>query len=132
MCKMYTTVILKQPVYIVTTALKVFKLKFNAIWKLELLIYLEKLHTIYNHSRNHAHIIIIIIIIIIVLVITVKQGIYNYSPVTNHSYKTWSVAPVLYLQLVPHVMLFRKCNMFSNFTLPLSAVCVQWTIWLLF
>ena len=85
MCKMYTTVILKQPVYIVTTALKVFKLKFNAIWKLELLIYLEKLHTIYNHSRNHAH---IIIIIIIVLVITVKQGIYNYSPVTNHSYKT--------------------------------------------
>ena len=52
-------------------------------------------------------IIIIIIIIINILVITFMQGIYNYIPETNHVYRVYSVAAVLYLQSVLHVMLFR-------------------------
>jgi len=120
---MYTTVILKQPVYIVSTVLNVLKLKFNAIWNLELLIHLQLSHNICNHSRNHAH--IIIIIIIIVLVTTFMQGIYNYSPVTNHFCRIHSVAVVLYLQLVLHVKLFLPFNMFSNFTSALFAVYVK-------
>jgi len=35
------------------------------------------------------------------------QGIYNYIPETNHVSRVYSVAAVLYLQFVPHVMLFR-------------------------
>jgi hypothetical protein len=53
-------------------------------------------------------IIIIIIIIIILLVITFMQGIYNYMPETNHVSRMCSVAAVLYLQPVLHVMLFRS------------------------
>jgi hypothetical protein len=43
---------------------------------------------------------IIIIIIIIIFVITFMHGIYNYIPV----YRVYSVAAVLYLQFVLHVM----------------------------
>ena len=57
------------------------------------------------------------------------QGIYNYIPETNHVSMVYSVAAVLYLQFVLHVMLFRPWNMFYTFTLALSAVCVQCTIW---
>jgi hypothetical protein len=35
------------------------------------------------------------------------QGIYNYIPETNRVSKVYSVAAVLYLQVVLHVMLFR-------------------------
>jgi hypothetical protein len=35
------------------------------------------------------------------------QGIYNYIPETNHVSRVYSVAAVLYLQFVLHVMLFR-------------------------
>jgi len=52
-------------------------------------------------------IVVIIIIIIIILVITFMQGIYNYIPETNHVFRVHSVAAVLYLQFVLHVMLFR-------------------------
>ena len=52
-------------------------------------------------------IIIIIIIIFIILVITSMHGIYNYIPETNHVSTVCSVAAVLYLQSVLHVMLFR-------------------------
>jgi hypothetical protein len=41
-----------------------------------------------------------------------------------------SVAAVLYLQSVLHVMLFDMLNMFCNFTSALSAVRVQCPIWL--
>jgi len=51
--------------------------------------------------------IIIIIIIIIILVIIFTQGIYNYTPETKHVSRAHSVAAVLYLQFVLHVMLFR-------------------------
>jgi hypothetical protein len=63
------------------------------------------------------------------------QGIYNYIPETNHIsrvYSVYGVAAVLYLQFLPHVMLFRLWNMFCTFTLALSVVCVQYPIWLFF
>jgi hypothetical protein len=44
---------------------------------------------------------------IIILVIIFMQGMYNYKPETNHVYSVHSVAAVLYLQFVLHVMLFR-------------------------
>ena len=52
-------------------------------------------------------IIIIIIIITIIILITFLQGIYNYKPETNSTSKAYSVATVLNLQLVLHVILFR-------------------------
>ena len=52
-------------------------------------------------------VIIIIIIIIIIPVITYIQGIYSYVPKTNHISMLYSVAAVLYLQSVLHVMSFR-------------------------
>ena len=52
-------------------------------------------------------IVIITIIIIIIVVITFMQGIYNYIPERNHVSRVYSVAAVLYLQSVLHVMLFR-------------------------
>jgi len=47
------------------------------------------------------------IIIVIVIIITFMQCIYNYTPATNHVSRVHSVAAVLYLQSVLHVMLFR-------------------------
>ena len=66
-----------------------------------------------------------LILVIIILVITFIQCIYNYIPETNHVYRVYVVATVLYLQFVLHVILFPPWNMFSTFTLALSAVCVQ-------
>jgi antibiotic biosynthesis monooxygenase (ABM) superfamily enzyme len=60
------------------------------------------------------------------------QVIYNYIPETNHVSRVYSVTAVLYLQSVLHVMLFRMLNMFSTFTLVLSAVCVQCQILLFY
>jgi len=53
------------------------------------------------------------------------QGIYNYAPETNYYSRVYSVAAVLYLQYVLHVMSFRTLNMFYSFTLLLSEVYVQ-------
>ena len=57
-------------------------------------------------------------------------GIYNYIPETNPVYMVHTVAAVLCLQFVLHVMLFRPLNVFCTFILVLLAVCVQCTIWL--
>jgi len=48
------------------------------------------------------------IIIIIILVITIMQGIYNHKPEINHVSRVHSVAAVLYLQSVLHVVVFRQ------------------------
>ena len=56
---------------------------------------------------KRGHDIIIIIIIIIIHLITFMRGIYNYIPETNHVSRAYSVAAILYLQFVLHVMLFR-------------------------
>ena len=82
----------------------------------------------WNDSDNI--LIFIIIIIIIIPVIIFMQGIYNYIPETSHFSKIYSVAGLLYLQFVLHVMLFRPWNTFCTFTLALPAVCVQCPIWL--
>jgi hypothetical protein len=58
------------------------------------------------HSTT-GYLFIIIIVIIIILVITRMQGIYNYMPETNHVSTVYSVAAVLYLHFVLHVMLFH-------------------------
>jgi hypothetical protein len=62
--------------------------------------------------------------IVIIFVITFAQGIYNYVPETEHISRVCSVAAVLYLQILLHVMLFR------TFTWILSELCVQWPVWL--
>ena len=46
------------------------------------------------------------------LSITFMQGIYNYTPETNHVSGVYIVAAVLYLQFVLHVTLFFPLNMF--------------------
>jgi hypothetical protein len=76
-------------------------------------------------------IIIIIITIIIIFVITFMQDIYNYIPETSHVSRVYSVAAVLYVPFVLHVILFRPWNLVCTFTLVLSVVCVQCPIWLL-
>ena len=58
------------------------------------------------------------------------QGIYSYVPETNHVFRACSVAAVLYLQFVLHVMLFRMLNMYCTFTSALPTVSVQCPIWL--
>ena len=60
----------------------------------------------------------------IIFVIAFMQGIYNYIPQINSISMVYSVAAVVYLQFVLHVMLFGIVNMFCIFTLVLSAVCV--------
>jgi hypothetical protein len=46
-------------------------------------------------------------ILVIILVIAFMQGIYNYIPETDYISSAHSVAAVLYLQFVLHVMLFN-------------------------
>ena len=51
-----------------------------------------------------------------ILVIPFTHGIYNYIPQTSHVPTVYTVAAVLYLHSVLHVMLFRPWNMFCTFT----------------
>jgi len=59
-------------------------------------------------SRYTVHAFPAHIIIFIILVITFMQGIYNYIPEIKHVSGINSLAVVLYLQFVLHVMLFRS------------------------
>ena len=67
----------------------------------------------------------IVIIIIIILVITSMHGIYNYIHETNHVSRVHSVAAVLYLEFVLHVMLFRTWNLcfYISTSHSVSAAC---------
>ena len=47
-------------------------------------------------------------IIIIIIEITFMQGIYNYTPETNHVSWVYRVVAVLYLQFEPQVMLIAR------------------------
>ena len=58
------------------------------------------------------------------LVITFMHGIYNYIPETNHVSRVYSVAAVLYVQFVLHVMLFRPWNMFCTFTFIIIIIII--------
>ena len=62
------------------------------------------------------------IIIIIITVITFMHGIYNYIPETNRVSNAHSVAAVLYLQFLLHVMLFRLRNAYVLY-LYIITVC---------
>ena len=73
---------------------------------------------------------IIIIVIIIIPVIPSTHGIYSYVPQTNSVSTVYSVAAVLYVQSLLHVMLFGMLNMFCTFTSALPTVCVQCPVWL--
>ena len=77
-------------------------------------------------------IIIIIIIVIIILVITFMRGMYCYIPETNHLSWVYSVAALLYLKFVLHVMLFRLWNMVCTFTLALPLAYEQCPVRLFF
>jgi hypothetical protein len=44
---------------------------------------------------------------IIIIIITFMQAVNNYIPQTNHVSEVYSVAAILYLQFVLHVMLIR-------------------------
>ena len=57
-------------------------------------------------------IIIIIIIIFVFFVIIFMPDIYNYIPETNHVSRVESIAAVLYLQYVLHVILFRPWKVY--------------------
>ena len=50
---------------------------------------------------------LVVVVVVAVVIITFIQGIHNYVPETNHVTTVYSVAAVLYLQFVLHVMLFR-------------------------
>ena len=52
-------------------------------------------------------VVVVVVVIIIMLFITFMQDIYNYIPENNHIPRVYSVAAVLYLQFILHVMLFR-------------------------
>jgi hypothetical protein len=67
-------------------------------------------------------------ILLLLLLFYYHQDNYNYIPETNHFFRVNSVAAVLYLQFLLHVMLFRMCT----FTLVLSEACVQCLIWLFY
>jgi hypothetical protein len=54
--------------------------------------------------------VIIIIIIIIIICYQFMQDIYNSVPETYNVCKVYSVAIILYFQIVPHVMLFPTVN----------------------
>ena len=45
--------------------------------------------------------------LLLLFIITFRHGTYSYAPETNHVSRVYSVAAVLYLEFVLHVMLFR-------------------------
>jgi hypothetical protein len=51
-----------------------------------------------------------ILLLLLLLLITFMQGIYNYIPEINQVFSVYSVAAVLYLQSMLHVMLFHKLD----------------------
>jgi len=51
------------------------------------------------------------------------KGIYKYVSDTNYVSRVCSVAAVLYLQFMLHVMLFRMLNMLCTFTYALHTMC---------
>ena len=53
---------------------------------------------------------VVVIVVVIIPVITFMQGMYNYTPETKHVSRVYSVAAVLNLQFVLHVMLFHQWN----------------------
>jgi hypothetical protein len=68
--------------------------------------------------------------ITIITLITIMQGVYNYTPETHHVGSVHSVAAVLYLQSLLHVMLLPMLNVLYFYISTTRSV--QCTIWLYF
>ena len=60
-----------------------------------------------------------------VFVTTFMQGIYIYIAEKNHISRLCTVAPVLYLQFVLHVMLFHMLNVFYYYLLLLLLLIIM-------
>ena len=54
----------------------------------------------------------------LLLVVTIKQGTHNYVPETSHVPTVYTVAAVLWLQSVLHVMLFPMLIVLYFYTVP--------------
>ena len=48
--------------------------------------------------------IVVVVVVVVIFVMTFMQGIYSYIPETNNVSRVHSVAAVLYLKFVLHVM----------------------------
>ena len=79
------------------------------------------------HKTNNIRKVIIIIIIIIILLIFI-QGIYNFTPEINDVSRVHSVAEVLYLQFVLHVVLFRPVKCVLRYISAFRSLCVQYPV----
>ena len=66
----------------------------------------------------------------IIILITIMQVIYNYIPETHHVASVYSVAALLYLQSVLHVMLLPMLN--DLYFYISTSGSVQCTTWLFF
>jgi hypothetical protein len=63
----------------------------------------------------------------IFILITIMQGIYNYITEIHHVASVYSVAAVLYLQSVLHVMLLRVLNdLYFYISTSRSVQCIIW------
>ena len=81
-----------------------------------------------NHNRSKSY---NIDIIVIILFITFMRGIYNYIHETSYVSRVHSVAAVLYLQSVLHVMLLRPWNtyvLYFYFTTSRSLCAVPYMV----
>jgi len=63
------------------------------------------------------------LLLLLILFITFARCIWNYTPQTNHVPTLCTVAAILLLQYMVHVMLFPMLNV-VYFTSVLTAVCV--------
>jgi len=57
-----------------------------------------------------------LLFIVIIIIVTFTQGIYNYIPETNHVPTLYTVATILLLQYMVHVMLFptKLCALYIS------------------
>jgi hypothetical protein len=63
------------------------------------------------------------IIIIIIIIISFVQGIYVYTPETNHVSRVSSVTAILYLRFLVHVMLFSMLNVMYFYISTFRSTC---------
>ena len=92
------------------------------------------LYTTCSYSLYRTHFCVLLLLLLLLLYLSPLCRVFTiiYLQKTMFLGYTYSVAAVLYLQSVLHVMLFRPWNMFCTFTLVLSEICVHCPIWLFF
>jgi hypothetical protein len=91
--------------------------------------YYQNTHTL--QKPTHTFIIFIIYYYYYYYYYPCHHGIYNYLPESNHVSREHSVAAVLYLQSVLHVMLFRPVKYVLYFNIStLRSIYLQCSVWL--